>query len=76
MATSDPLRISCGDCALEHTSTCDDCIVTFICSRPPDDALVVEVAELRALRTLGSGGLAPGLRHTDLRHTGPAAAGR
>ena len=59
----DPLRISCSDCALEHSDACADCVVTFICTREPDDAVVVEVAELRALRALGDGGLLPRLRH-------------
>ena len=70
MATTEPLRISCRDCTLEHTSACDDCIVTFICSREPDDALIVDVSEMRALRALGDGGLVPRLRHADRRATG------
>lgn len=64
MATSSPLRISCTDCSLEHTAACDDCVVTFILRREPDDAVVVEVDELRAIRALNAGGLLPGLRHT------------
>lgn len=66
-----PLRISCSDCALEHTEACADCVVTFICSREPGDAVVVDVAEMRALRALGDGGLVPRLRH---RQRPPAAA--
>ncbi|HEV7761571.1 MAG TPA: hypothetical protein VGO78_21340 [Acidimicrobiales bacterium] len=57
------LRIDCDECLMQGTSTCDDCIVTFICSREPDDALVVDVAEERALRLLSGAGLVPGLRH-------------
>ena len=63
MAGPDPLRISCDECALQHSDACADCVVTFICTREPDDAVVVDVAELRALRALGDGGLLPGLRH-------------
>jgi hypothetical protein len=57
------LRIDCDECLMQGTSTCDDCIVTFICSREPDDALVIDVAEERALRLLSASGLVPGLRH-------------
>jgi hypothetical protein len=60
---TDPLRIDCDECTMQGTDACDDCIVTFICSREPDDALVVDVEEARALRRLEIGGLVPGLRH-------------
>ena len=61
--TAPALRISCDDCALQSTAACDDCVVTYLLDRDPDDAVVVEVDELRALRTLGAGGLVPVLRH-------------
>jgi hypothetical protein len=48
---------------MQGTSTCDDCIVTFILSREPDDALVIDVAEERALRLLSGAGLVPELKH-------------
>ena len=64
----DVLRISCADCAMEGTEACSDCVVTFLCSREADDAVVIEVAEVRALRLLEQGGLAPALRHR--RRTG------
>lgn len=57
------IRIDCDECVMQHTSTCGDCVVTFLCSRSPDDAVVIDVAEARALRVLGHGGLAPALRH-------------
>jgi hypothetical protein len=62
------LRIDCDECALQHTEACDDCLVSYICSREPDDALVIDVAEVRALRLLSGGGLIPELRH--VRRTG------
>ena len=65
---SDALTISCDDCAMQHTETCDDCIVTFICGRAPGQAVVIDVAEARAVRLLAQGGLVPGLRHA--RRTG------
>jgi hypothetical protein len=57
------LEISCDDCRMQHTSACEGCVVTFICDREPDDAIVIDVAEARALRLLGQSGLVPPLRH-------------
>lgn len=62
------LRIDCDECAMQHTPTCDDCLVTYICSRTADDAVVVDVSEVRALRLLSNAGLVPELRH--VRKTG------
>ena len=59
----DVLRIDCGECVLEGTAACADCVVTFIIGREPDKALVVDAAEVRALRALEQGGLVPALRH-------------
>jgi hypothetical protein len=47
---------------MQHTSSCDDCVVTFICGREPDEAVVIDVAEARAVRMLGEVGLVPPLR--------------
>jgi len=57
-----PLVIDCDDCSMHHTEVCDDCIVTFLCNHD-DGAVVVDIAEARALRLLQAGGLAPALRH-------------
>ncbi len=54
--------ISCDECVMQHTSACEDCVVTFICGRQPDEALVIDVAEARAVRLLGEVGLVPRLR--------------
>ncbi|MEX2294282.1 MAG: hypothetical protein WD691_10890 [Acidimicrobiales bacterium] len=62
------LCISCDDCIMEGTSACADCVVTFLCEREPGDAIVIDVVEVRALRLLEAGGLAPRLRHR--RRTG------
>jgi hypothetical protein len=62
------LRIACDDCTMQHTDTCADCVVTYIRSRDADDAVVVDVAEARALRLLSNAGLVPELRH--VRRTG------
>ena len=57
------LRIDCADCTARCTAACDDCVVSFIVNREPGDALVVDVAEARAVRLLADAGLLPGLRH-------------
>lgn len=62
------LRIDCDDCAMQGTACCADCLVTFICSREPGEAVVIDVAEARALRMLSEAGLLPGSRH--IRRTG------
>lgn len=56
------VRIDCAACALEGTSACADCVVTFLVRDDPG-AVLVELAEVRALGALARGGLAPALRH-------------
>jgi hypothetical protein len=64
----EPLTIDCDECAMQDTDACADCVVTFICSREPGEAVVVDVAEERAIRLLSGAGLLPQLRH--VRRTG------
>jgi hypothetical protein len=56
--------IDCADCMHRHTEVCDDCVVSFIVGREPEDAVVVDVEEARAVRLLEQAGLVPGVRHT------------
>jgi len=65
---ADVVTIDCAECSLEGTAACDDCVVTFLCGRAPDEAVVIDVAEVRAVRLLGQAGLVPTLRH--VRRTG------
>ena len=58
------ISISCHDCELLHSDACADCVVSFVLGRDPDDAVVVDVAEARAIRMLGQAGLVPELRHS------------
>jgi hypothetical protein len=58
------ISISCDDCDLQGTSACEDCLVSFVLGRDPDDAVVVDVEEARAMRMLSRAGLVPGLRHS------------
>jgi hypothetical protein len=46
-----------------ETSVCDDCVVTFIVDRQPEDAVVIDASVARAVRLLEQGGLIPGVRH-------------
>ena len=55
--------IDCDTCTMQHTDACGDCIVTFICSREPDEAVIIPLAEYCALREMGEAGLVPKLRH-------------
>ena len=63
MERDDVLRIDCDDCVMAGTDACADCIVTFLCNRDDRGAVVIDVQEVRALRLLQRGGLAPALRH-------------
>jgi len=56
-------RISCQECVMRGTTACEDCVVTFLCGREPDDAVIIDAAEERAVRMLGRCGLVPRLRH-------------
>ena len=59
----EPLRIECDRCVMQHTATCADCVVTFLGEGAPEQAVVVDGPEARALRLLGEAGLVPRLRH-------------
>ncbi len=66
--TSEPeggLTIDCECCTLRDTTACDDCVVTFLLGREPDDAVVIDADEARAMRMLGRAGLVPTLRFSD-----------
>lgn len=59
----EPLRISCDTCRAAGTDACDDCLVTFMCTRDADNAVVVQLDEWVALQRLAGAGLVPRLRH-------------
>jgi hypothetical protein len=65
------MRIDCAECAMRDTSTCDDCVVSFIVDREPGDAVVIDVTEERAVRMLARAGLVPELRHRSVVDLGP-----
>ncbi len=58
-----PLLIDCHECVLQHTTACADCVVTFICRTDATAPVVVDLAEVRAIKMLDTAGLVPPLRH-------------
>jgi hypothetical protein len=66
------MRIDCDDCRMQHTEACADCVVTYIVGREPGDAVVIDVAEARAVRLLARAGLVPDLRHEPAGRTAEA----
>jgi hypothetical protein len=63
MAATD-ISIDCDSCQFQHTDACDDCVVSFLLDREPDDAVVIDADEARAMRMLERAGLVPTLRFT------------
>jgi hypothetical protein len=55
--------IDCQECVMQGTDACDDCVVSFLVSRRPGEAVVIDAAEQRAMRVLNDAGLVPDLRH-------------
>ena len=47
---------------MQHTSHCQDCVVTFLCDEGAD-AVIINADEERAVRMLSRLGLVPALRH-------------
>ncbi len=56
------VTIDCDCCALRSTNACDDCVVSFLLEREPEDAVVIDADEARAMRMLERAGLVPTLR--------------
>lgn len=60
------ISVSCGDCVMQNTDHCSGCLVTFLCSREPDDAVIINAAEERAVRLLAKAGLVPEIKHVSI----------
>lgn len=56
------LVIDCDACIARYTDACDDCVMTHLV-HDDQEAVVIDLDEVRALRVLGEGGLVPKLRH-------------
>ncbi len=59
----DDLIIDCDTCIMRRTDACRDCVVTFLIERDDHEAVVLDFAEVRAMRMLADAGLVPTLRH-------------
>ena len=57
------LTIDCETCEMRGTDACADCVVTFLCERDEQEAVVLDTGEQRVLHLLGREGLVPPLRH-------------
>ncbi len=62
MPTTTAITIDCDQCSLRDSDACQDCLVTFLLDREPDDAVVIDADEARAVRMLERAGLVPSLR--------------
>lgn len=56
------ITVECESCVMRDTPACDDCVVTYLLGREPDDAVVIDADEARAMRMLEHAGLLPTLR--------------
>lgn len=56
------ITVDCDGCRGRAMDACGDCVVSFILGREPDDAVIIDAAEARAVRLLGNAGLVPPLR--------------
>lgn len=66
------MHIDCDTCAMQHTSVCNDCIVTALLDRPKG-AVILDFEHERAIRRLQDAGLAPQSQFSDGHN--PAAGG-
>lgn len=57
------LIIDCDTCVMRRTEVCGDCVVTFLLERDERGAVVLDFAEVRAMKLLADAGLVPTLRH-------------
>ncbi len=56
------ITVECESCVMRDTDACGNCVVTFLVDRDPDDAVVIDADEARAMRMLERAGLLPSLR--------------
>jgi hypothetical protein len=56
------ITVACDECQMRATTTCEDCVVSFLLGRDPDDAVVIDADEARAMRMLEQAGLLPTLK--------------
>jgi hypothetical protein len=61
------LIIDCDTCVMRRSDVCGDCVVTFLLERDERGAVVLDFAEVRAMKLLADAGLVPTLRHRGCR---------
>ena len=50
---------------MDGSAGCADCVVTHLLTPAPREAVVLDLAELRAMRLLADAGMVPTLRHRE-----------
>ena len=63
--TTTTTTVDCDSCVMRDTDACSDCVVSFLLERDPDDAVVIDADEARAMRMLERAGLLPALRFVE-----------
>lgn len=56
------MLIDCDECVMQHTSACDDCVVTVLLAGQPLRRIEIDDAEADAIDALSGAGLIPELR--------------
>lgn len=69
------LVIECDSCIKQDSDACGDCIVAFVVSREPDDAVVFDVAAYAAVKRLQRAGLVADSQH-EPQHRPASATGQ
>jgi hypothetical protein len=68
-STDRVFTISCDECAMQRTTACNDCVVTYLLDgerpRAPDhgDELVLDPDQVRVVQLFGAAGMVPRLRY-------------
>lgn len=65
MTSQHSLTISCDTCIMRATVACDDCMITAMYGVAEHQAVVLDLAEQRAVRLLVDAGMVPALRHRE-----------
>ncbi|MEI7546702.1 MAG: hypothetical protein WCK21_01395 [Actinomycetota bacterium] len=59
------LVISCDTCVMNGSADCADCMVTHLLAPARREAVVFDIAEMRAVKLLADAGMVPTLRHRE-----------
>lgn len=63
------MRISCDECTMQHSTACNDCVVTYLLRESPGP-VEIDLEEANALGRMASVGLLPPLRLVRKEATG------